>query len=119
MPTKAKATSTSNDDVKVNTRASTSASIEEPIMRQIMAAINQLTSRFNTLEAEFAELKAAQVTQPPAPALALALAPAITPIIEPSTSLKSTPFRADEVGYFDPDLDADAEGDMVTIGKDL
>jgi hypothetical protein len=81
-----------------------------------MAAINQLTSRFDTLEAEFAELKAAQVTQPPAPAPAPA--PAITPIIEPSASFKSTPFRADEVGYFDPDLDAD-EGDMVTIGKDL
>jgi hypothetical protein len=34
-------------------------------------------------------------------------------------SFKSIPFQADEVGYFNPDLDADAKGDIVTIGKDL
>jgi hypothetical protein len=65
MPAKAKAASTSNDDVKPNTRALTSASIKEPINSQLMAAINRLTSRFKTLEDEFiaskremAELKA-------------------------------------------------------------
>jgi hypothetical protein len=42
-----------------------------------------------------------------------------TPVIEPFTAFKSIPFQADEVGYFDPDLDADAKGDMVIIRKDL
>jgi hypothetical protein len=83
-----------------------------------------LDSRFQALESEIAELKAqaAQATQAPAPALAPAIVPTIvpvitTPAIEPSASFKSIPFRADEVGYFDPDLDA--EGDMVTVGKDI
>jgi hypothetical protein len=52
------------------------------------------------------------VTQVPA------ITPAVTPAIEPSvTTIRSITFRADEVGYFDPDLDSDR--DMVTIGKDL
>jgi hypothetical protein len=88
-----------------------------------------LDSRFQALESEIAELKAqaaqaAQATQAPAPAPALApaIVPTIipvitTPAIKPSASFKSIPFRADEVGYFDPDLDA--EGDMVTVGKDI
>jgi hypothetical protein len=95
-----------------------------------MSAINQMTSRFeavearlDTIEYRLGSLENASIQAPAlAPALALAPAPApapiVTPIIDPSTSFKSTPFRADEVGYFDPDLDAD-KGDMVTISKDL
>jgi hypothetical protein len=130
MPAKGKAASTSSsDDVKHNTRASASTPpIEEPVpglqawltsiaIPSLQATIQAgLDSRFQALESEIAELKAAQVTQPPAPAPAIT--PAVTPAIEPSASFKSIPFRADEVGYFDPDLDAD-DGDMVTIGKDL
>jgi hypothetical protein len=125
MPVKGKAASTSDDDVKHNTRASTSASAEEPVpglqawltsiaIPSLQATIQaSLDSRFQALESEIAELKAAQVIQPPAPA------PAVTPAIEPPFT-KSIPFRADEVGYFDPDLDeTQGEGDMVTIGKDL
>lgn len=91
--------------------------IEIPSLQATIQA--SLDSRFQSLESEIAELKA-QATQAHAPALALApvIVPAITtPAIEPSASFESIPFRADEVGYFDPDLDA--EGDMVTVGKDL
>jgi hypothetical protein len=95
--------------------------IEIPSLQATIQA--SLDSRFQSLESEIAELKA-QATQAHAPALALApvivpaIVPAITtPAIEPSASFESIPYRADEVGYFDPDLDA--EGDMVTVGKDL
>jgi hypothetical protein len=62
-------------------------------------------------------LQAARIAPAPAPAPAPAIVPAVTPAIEPFTTIKSIPFRADEVGYFDPDLDA--EGYIVTVGKDL
>jgi hypothetical protein len=39
MPIKGKAASTSNDDVKYNTRALTSISIEEPINSQLIDII--------------------------------------------------------------------------------
>jgi hypothetical protein len=78
----------------------------------------EFTSRFDTIERRLDSLENASV-QPPAPAPAPAIVPTIIPTIEPSfTTVKLILFRADEVGYFDPDLDAD-EGDMVTIGKDL
>jgi hypothetical protein len=65
------------------------------------------------------ELQVARIAPAPAPA-PLAITPAATPIIEPSTTFKSIPFRVDEVGYFDPDFDeSHGDGDMVTIGKDL
>jgi hypothetical protein len=139
MPTKAKAASTSNDDVKPTTRASTS-SMEDSRFDQIMSTINQMTSRFEAVEArldtiehrlgslENASIQALALAPALAPALALAPTPAptppapapiVTPIINPSTSFKSTPFRADKVGYFDPDLDTNTKGDMVIISKDL
>jgi hypothetical protein len=118
MPAKAKAASTSSlDDVK----PSASTPSNNDALLQILARLDRIDSRFNALEAEVVQLRAAQVIQPPAPAPAIvpAIVPAVTPAFEPSASFKSIPFRADEVGYFDPDLDANAEGDMVTVGKDL
>jgi hypothetical protein len=78
----------------------------------------EFTSRFDTIKRRLDSLENASV-QPPAPAPAPIIVPTIIPTIEPSfTTIKPILFRADEVGYFNPDLDAD-EGDIVTIGKDL
>ena len=125
MPTKGKESTSSSDDVKPNTRASAS-SMEDSKLEQIMSMMKaefaivraEFASRFDTIERRLDSLENASV-QPPAPAPAPAIVPTIIPTIEPSfTTVKPILFRADEVGYFDPDLDAD-EGDMVTIGKDL
>jgi hypothetical protein len=91
-----------------------------------MDIINNTNSRLQALELEFVEsrrentsIQAPAPAPAPAPIIVPTIVPVVTPTFEPSASFKSIPFRADEVGYFDPDLDADAEGDMVTIGKDL
>jgi hypothetical protein len=78
----------------------------------------EFTSRFDTIKRRLDSLENASV-QPPTPTPTPIIVPIIIPIIEPSfTTIKPILFRADEVGYFNPDLDAD-EGDIVTIGKDL
>jgi hypothetical protein len=91
-----------------------------------MDIINNTNSRLQALELEFIEsrrentlIQALALAPAPAPVIIPIIIPIVTPVFEPSTSFKSIPFRADKVGYFDPDLDTDAKGDIVTIGKDL
>jgi hypothetical protein len=95
---------------------------------QLMNEIRGTNSRLQALEDAFVEskrdiakLKAVQVSQAPAPAVSQA--PAIAPAINTEgtfpANIKSIPFRADEIGYFDPDLDESHEGVIATIGKDL
>jgi hypothetical protein len=77
----------------------------------------EFASRFDTIERRLDSLENAS-TQAPAPTPVII--PIIVPIIEPSfTTVKLMLFRADEVGYFNPDLDANTKGDIVIIRKDL
>jgi hypothetical protein len=89
----------------------------DQIMSMMEAEFASVRAELAEQKQQIAELQAAQIPPAPAPTVTQAptIVPALTPAIEPFT--KSTPFPADEVGCFDPDLDAD--GDMVTIGKDL
>jgi hypothetical protein len=95
---------------------------------QLMNEIWGTNSRLQALEDEFVEYKreiakykAIQVTQAPAPTAtqATAIAPAINTEDTFPANIKSFPFRADEVGDFDPDLDESHKGVIATIGKDL
>jgi hypothetical protein len=116
MPAKGKESTSLSDDVKPNTRVSTST-IEESKLDKLMLMMEGMRSdiisingRLNTIKRRLDSLEDAS-SQAPAPTPTPT--PIVTPTIKPSASFKSIPFRADEVGYF-----AD-EGDIVTISKDL
>ena len=124
MPTKGKESASLLDDVKPNTRASTSTIKESKLdklmlmMEGMRSNIISINGRLNTIECRLDGLENASA-QPLAPAPAIA--PIATSTIKPSfTTVKSMPFRADEVDYFNPNLDeTQGEGDIVTISKDL
>lgn len=120
MPAKGKESASSSDYVNPNIRASTSSMKDsklDQIISMMKAEFAGVLGELAQQKQQIAELQAAQIA--PAPAPTATQAPTIVPVVTPATEpfTKSTPFRADEVGHFDPDLNAD--GDMVTIGKDL